>query len=528
MLVLGGGLLTAAFAHEGATGATAKVRQGGTFRIASSEREAAIDPALYNAVVTSMTGRAACAHLMNYPDKNSPIGLRVVPEAASRYTASRDGKTYSFVIRRGLRFSNGASVTAQSFVRAFVRALANQDSYGAYYAGDVVGAKTAGEGERPRGVVAQGKRLTVRLTRPAPDFPARMALFPFCAVPADLPIDPEGVAAPLHSAGPYYVAEFVRGRRIVLSRNRYYRGPRPHHVDRIVVDLQAAGSLDAIERVKRGVADYASFTDRRGYEESANLARLYGRNKSRFWLQPGLNFQGFFLNTRRGIFRNNLPLRRAVNFAIDRPALRDTYGRVTGGPHDQYMPPSVPGFRDSHIYPVNGPNVRKARSLVRGHLRGGKAVLYTPDDTVSIAQAQIVKRNLAVIGLEVEVRASPSGVHFRRLFERGEPWDLGSFGWAGDYPDPHEYLNVLFGPGGAFNPGFDASWFNRALARAGRMKGAARYRAYGDLDIRLAQKAAPFLTFMYGIEPTFVSSRVDPRCIVRRPELDLAAVCLKR
>jgi peptide/nickel transport system substrate-binding protein len=516
------------FGHAGAEGATDAARRGGVFRLVSAE-DAPIDPAVGFSLTTWMLLKASCAQLLNNPDRPSPAGLRVVPEvAAGPPRVSANGKVYRFTIRRGSRFSNGAPVTAQSFVRAFVRALApSMGAIGKSYLAEVVGVNSAAEGVPPTGIVARGNRLTIRLTRPVSDFAARMTLPFFCAVPANLPIDPEGRGAPFHTAGPYFVSECVRGRSIVLRRNRYYRGPRPQHIERFVVDLQAAGTLDAITRVKAGRADYAPMTvDRIGYEQIGPLARHYGRNRSRFWVKPGLNFQGFFFNTRRGIFRNNVRLRHAVNFALDRPALVREYGPYSGGPHDQYLPPAVPGFRDARIYPLDGPNVPRARALARGHLRARRVVLYTPDDTVSRVQAQIVKRDLRQIALIVEVRAWPRNVHFQKLFARGEPWDLGSFGWTGDYPDPHQYLHVLFGRGGDFNPGFDATWYNRALARAARVRGAARYRAYGELDVRLAREAAPFATFMYGVEPTFVTRRVG--CIVLRPELDLAAACLER
>ena len=60
----------------------------------------------------------------------------------------------------------------------------------------------------------------------------------FCAVPPTLPADPEGVGA-FPAPGPYYVAEYRAGQRVVIRRNRFYRGTRPHHVDGFDVDLTA-------------------------------------------------------------------------------------------------------------------------------------------------------------------------------------------------------------------------------------------------------------------------------------------------
>jgi hypothetical protein len=66
------------------------------------------------------------------------------------------------------------------------------------------------------------------------------------------------------------------------------------------------------------------------------------------------------------------------------------------------------------------------------------------------------------------------------------------------------------------------------LRRAARLQGAARYRAYGKLDVELARVAAPMAAIFYANEGTLVSKRVG--CVVVRPGfgLDLTAACLKR
>ena len=199
---------------------------------------------------------------------------------------------------------------------------------------------------------------------------------------------------------------------------------------------------------------------------------------------------------------------------------------------DQYLPPSLPGFKQARIYPLQRPNLRKARALARGHRRSGKVVLYTFDTPPTLAAAQVIKQNLARIGLEVEVKGIPPLAYFERIIGNpAEPWDIARAGWTPDHLDPYTYLNLLFD--GQFASGnnlshFDDRRFNRLLRRAARLRGAARYRAYGALDVRLAREAVPSIAIGYRNEPTLVSARVDPRCIVLRPTLVLSAVCLKR
>jgi len=81
--------------------------------------------------------------------------------------------------------------------------------------------------------------------------------------------------------------------------------------------------------------------------------------------------------------------------------------------------------------------VRRAKALARGWLRGGKAVLYTVDTPFGISTAQIVRRNLARIGLRADIKAFPFPVLFAKLFAPGEPFDIANnSGFVADYSDP--------------------------------------------------------------------------------------------
>jgi ABC-type oligopeptide transport system substrate-binding subunit len=105
---------------------------------------------------------------------------------------------------------------------------------------NVAGARRVidGKAATASGVAVQRGRLVVRLTRPDPTFPDRMASL--CVLPAGLArtaLHPEGLRAPIPSAGPYFVSEFVLGERVVLERSRYYGGRRLTHVDRFDVRM---------------------------------------------------------------------------------------------------------------------------------------------------------------------------------------------------------------------------------------------------------------------------------------------------
>ncbi len=338
-------------------------------------------------------------------------------------------------------------------------------------------------------------------------------------------MDPEGFGA-FPAAGPYYIAEYRAAEGIVIRRNPYYGGKRPHHVDAFTVDLRASSFDEVLDRVERGEADWGFAVAPAYFDPDRRLAAKYGINKSQFFFSPGYGFRGYAFNTSRPLFRDNLRLRRAVNFAIDRRALR----RAGGGPleshlTDQYLPPTMDGFTDAHIYPLRGPDLRQARALARGHTRGGKAVLYTVDSPPHPAFAQSIKQDLAKIGLDVQIKVIPLTAYFGRLGAAG-PYDIGFAPWIADYDDPYAVLNVLLDGrfvGSTNWARFDSTRFNRLLRRAAHMRGAERSRAYGNLDVRLARDGAPIVAIDFLNDPTLVSKRVG--CIT--PAFDLTAVCLE-
>lgn len=518
LLVVGAAFAVGTVAAATSTGGP--VRDGGNFRVAGVPD--AIDPA-----ITLDAGdvlAASCAKLMNYPDKPPPEGTRVIPEVAAGYPAvSRDGKTYTFTIRSGFRFNTGEQVTAASFAHAIERILdPRTKSPWAQYVQDIAGAGAVMKGKSTgaSGVEVRGNKLIVRLTHAARDFPARTTFGAFCSVPVDLPVSSEGTAV-LPGAGPYYVAEFIPGQKLVLKRNPFYRGPRRHHVGEI--DFKPAG--DSVSAVATGGADYAE-------ADPTALTAVDPKYRAQLHSAPGASVRFIVLNSSRPLFKDNAALRQAVNFAIDRPALiRERGGPITGRPTDQYLPASMPGFADAHIYPLYHPDLGKAKALARGHTRSGKAALYIKDTPVDIAQAQIVQRDLKPIGIDVTVKKFPGPALFQKLFTPGTPYDMTFVGVGPDYFDPFAMLNILFdgrliGTPYGFNLSyFNSSKYNALLDAASRLTGLPRYRAYGKLDVDLAAKQAPMVAYENESVLTFVSKRVG--CLVLNPFLDLAAVCLK-
>jgi hypothetical protein len=150
----------------------------------------------------------------------------------------------------------------------------------------------------------------------------------------------------------------------------------------------------------------------------------------------------------------------------------------------------------------------------------------------AIEEAQILRQDLARIGLKVVIKEFPLDILFQKLATPGEPFDLAGVGFD-NVPDPG-LLDCLFNGKWIHRPehqdGCDWSYFNsrrynRRLSAASRLTGAARSRAFGKLDVELTRDAAPGIAYEYDNTLTLVSTRTG--CVVLNPYLDLDAVCLR-
>ena len=531
VLVAGVALLTTAAV------AGPEQKKGGTLRIALPRDVNSVDPALPGGPPEWQIAFATCAKLFGHPDKPAPEGAKLIPEVAQGFpTVSRDGKTQTIELKRTYRFHTGQPVRAANFVAAFNRDAAPQmRSPASEYLHDIVGADAVSDGRAGTiaGIRALGPyALQIRTTRPLGDLAARLTMPYFCPIATNT--SATEIEDPLGS-GPYYVASRVRNRQVVLERNRFYRGPRPANVDRIVWTISAPGACRAaIERDELDLCPVPSTA----YRE---IAAEYGINKGRFFFKPRLATFYFVFNHDRPAFKGpgQIPLKRAINWAIDRPALVRAAGYLGGKRTDQILPPAL-GHRAS-VYPLGGVTerrLRKARALLRqAKFKPQKLVLYastTGTFGVDPVLAQIFQFNLKRMGIDVDVRFFPHPTQFDKARTRGEPFDVIIEGWAADYADGNGFFGPLLhgasiGSVGSLNMAyFDRPRFNREIDRINGLTGEARRRdAWADLDVDMMTTDPPWAPFLTGVRRDFISASFG--CYFHHPviELDLAAVCKK-
>jgi peptide/nickel transport system substrate-binding protein len=527
----------------GATGETPEggKRQGGTAHFNLASDTDYVDPALAYYQISWQHEYATCAKLLNYPDSAGAKGSQLVPEVAqSLPKVSADGKTYTFKIRSGFKFSppSNEEVTAETFKYAINRDLnPKMQSPAAQFISDVVGAQAVldGKAKEASGVTAKGNTLTVELTKKAPDFLSRIAMPFFCAIPLDTPIDSNGVQS-IPGAGPYYVASWDPKRQLVLKKNPNYGGDRPQNLDEIVYTVGVSPQASVLE-IQKGSADYAA--DGISPTAHSELGPKFGPGskaaedgKQQYFVDPTLSFRYLALNTTRPLFKD-VKTRQAVNFAIDRKAILNQRGAYAGEPTDHYLPPGTPGSRGTGtLYPLDKPDVAKAKKLI-GSTKG-TAVLYTCNESPCPEQAQIVQANLKTIGINVEVKQFERAVQFSKEGTRGEPFDIAFEGWNADYNDPYDFINVLlYGKSIQKSNNVNFSYFDdpaydKKMEQAAGLSGSERFDTYGKLDLDIAKNASPLAAWDNDNSREFFSARMG--CQLYQPVygMDITAMCLRK
>jgi ABC-type transport system substrate-binding protein len=461
---------------------------------------------------------ATCAPLLGYPDAPASDGWRLVPEVAAAWPAvSPDGRTYTFRIRPGFQFSppSDQMVTAATFKYTIERALSpalGPDAPAPSVVSDIAGVPAYRAGSSPHisGIRATKDILSITLVRPAPDFPERIALSYFCPVPTGTPIVANGLQDPIPSAGPYYLSGDLGGAVAVLRRNPNYRGSRPRRLAAIVYREQPQAG-EAVAAIEAGHADYVAEPDP-ALTQPAEVARRFSRPTAgwprRYFVTPLLATDELAFDTRHGPFADPR-LRRAVNYALDRPALAAALGDLVT---DHYLPPGMPAPRGQHVYPLGGPDLRRARALAG--VRTGRAVLAVCSDPGCTEAGQIIQADLEHIGLHIELRPY-AGAIASATTRPGADIVLARV--FAPYPDPVAFLKTALG----------GQFAQDRLDNLTRLDRSQRLAAAGRLEFQLMRGAAPLAAIGTPAIPEFFSARVS--CHIFQPlqfGADLANLCL--
>jgi peptide/nickel transport system substrate-binding protein len=389
-------------------------------------------------------------------------------------------------------------------------------------------------------VTTKGKyTLVINLKKARPDFASIVSMPFFQAISLKTPIDPNGVKTPA-SGGPYYISSRDIGRGIVLSRNKFYKGSRPHNPNQINITVNT--NLDtSLLQVRSNARDYDMF----GVPPTAHV-ELHNKYPKQYHVSPGVITDYLTMNTTYGskgegiknhsCFNGNsgvgVRTRQAVNYVVNRPAALAQRGAFAGTPTDQVLPPTMPGFKNWKIYPTGKPNAAKANSLKPK--KCGSTVFYGSTSPISIAIMQLVKSDLSKIGISTTLKTFPFAVRIAKEGHRGEPFDLDLQAWGADYPDPVDFIDILLdgrnlqAENNNNNAYFNHKGFNTRMQNAGRISNLSkRYAAWALIDRDVMKQQAPIAPLFFRTVREFTSKRVG--CWSYQPiygSMNLNAVCI--
>jgi DNA-binding SARP family transcriptional activator len=448
-------------------------------------------------------------------------GLR--PElAASGPTVSPDRRTYTFRLRRGMRFSppSSAPITAHVIRDSVERALSPKlGSFrpGAPFMRDLVGVPAYERGIREHisGVRVRGDTISFTLRAPSPTFLERISLSFFSPVPPGTPAITGGVSAEaaLASPGPYYIADRVNGEWAILRRNRNYRGPRTGVLDTVAL-REGLDPEQALSRVQRGEFDGLLLDDAL-LEPGGAVARRFAGEQS-----PGaVGYRAFSTRTVRYLALNagagplrSPALRQVIAAAIDRRALAVVQAAT---PTASLLPPEPSSLGDT------GDRTSAERLERRGRARVWMAVQRACDRCGQFANtvASAVKElGVAVTAVEV---ANP------RAAIRADPtrFDLVDLSTNVPYPDPAAFLERMLG--GDVPRRWLPTSTQAAIARLTTLSGRHREAAALRIAQHLQRTDVPVIAYGADAIGTLLGPRLGCRTwngIDAGP--DLAALCL--
>jgi hypothetical protein len=277
-----------------------------------------IDPQLGYGTTAWWLEYATALKLVNWPDRPGPADTRLVLEAASGLAVSNRGKTYTFVIRKSLRFSDGSPSTTAA--------------------------------PRKSRVTAKGYRLVIRLTRPDCTFLSKLTMPFFQATSRTLPLSREvesayPSAARVHEACPELGDE--------AAAQPLPPGSRPRHLAGVDVSWNLNLRVACNQDFGQSFCNLDELNDQFLVSESevAGIARKYGVNKTRFWSKPTPCVGCSSSTTPAGSSGQNAPLRRAVSWALDRTDQAALFEAVRLLAVDTHAPAPVPGV-DWHEVPA--------------------------------------------------------------------------------------------------------------------------------------------------------------------------------
>jgi peptide/nickel transport system substrate-binding protein/oligopeptide transport system substrate-binding protein len=434
---------------------------GGSLTVSFKDDISTLDPAIGYDWQNWSIIKAIFGGLMDY----EPGTTKLVPHFAQSYSVSKDGRSYTFKLRKGIKFHNGREMVASDVKYSLERMLnPKTQSPGAGFYGGITGAGdfSAGKAKEVSGIKTPDPyTVQILLDKPDASFLHKMALNFSFIVPkeavekagADFGHSPVG-------AGAFKLKEWKLGQQVVLEKNPdYYVKGRPY-LDSLTF-LVGQDPNVAFLKLQRGEVDIlgdgippAKFVD------VMKDPKMKGQVVVGNQLMTGY----VTLNTQVKPL-DNPKVRQALNMAINKERIvRLINNRAV--PAVQVLPPGMPGYDPNYKGYAYDP--AKAKQLLKeaGFPSGFPTVLYANNTDPNPRIAQAIQQDLAQIGVKAEIKTQAQSTVIQAGGTKGQApmiWS-GGMAWIDDYPDPSDFYWPILSCSSAVSGGWNWPWYcNKAL-----------------------------------------------------------------
>jgi oligopeptide transport system substrate-binding protein len=452
--------------------------------------------------------------------------LEPAPDIAQSWKVSNDGRTYTFYLRRDVKFQDGRQVTAGDFKYSWERAC-NPETHSmtaATYLGDIMGSGEVLVG-KTKGIsgiqVIDDYTLQVTIDAPKSYFLSKLT-YPtsFVVDRANVERGGEWWHTP-NGTGPLKLKQWEESNLLVLERNELYYG-EPARVDSVAFHLWSGVPMDLYET---GEIDVTGV--------SINHVEKVTDKAGPFYLDlrvaPELSFFYIGFNNAKPPF-DDVNIRRAFSQAIDKDKLVSLVSKGMVKRADGILPPGMPGYNEA----LRGLdyNIDRAKELITRSKYGDVSKL--PPITITTAgYGGLISPDLEAIvyqwrqnlGVEVRVRQLEPERFLYHLKEEND--EMFYTGWVADYPHPQDFLDILFRTGVDNNYGkYSNPEIDTLLDKAGVEQDSKQSLAlYQQAEQKLVEDAACLpLTFGQNyilIKPYIKGYNLNPLGFVRLDEVSV-------
>jgi len=461
------------------------------------------------------------------------VNANVVDDLAESHTISPDGLTYTFKLRKDVRFHNGQPLTAEDMAYSLRRVLdpktVSPRANLLYY---VKGAQAYSTGKTPVAdgvagiVVVDPQTLKLVLEQPYAPFINVLCMSDFAAVPrAEVERDPLGFGDKPVGSGPFVFVSWAKGDRITLKANRDYFKKQPSIetlVFRIIKDEKTR-----FENFKTGTLEHCDIPP-------SQISEVRGDPRLNAMVNgvPAMDMYAYGFNCEQAPFKDNTPLRRALNYAVDKQNIINNIWSGLVTEQKTFVPDGMFYFwKDAPGYPYDPEMAKKL--LTEAGYAGGKGlpelVLNIDLQPTNRLVAQAVQQDLAKVGVTVRIETVQWGEFLTKIYDGQSLFFQNT--WLADYPDPDNWLYVLLHSENFGEKGNVTRWSNSEfdhLVKQAQVEldPARRAELYGKAE-QIAYQEAPWLMLFWKNSSTLIQPYVKGLTITkmdRTPQLNNAPI----